>query len=289
MAHLLSEELLRLDLPESTFEQGLPAPLQSDAPASNAGMARQKLLWMLDEFRTLLTEPTLILTPELRNPLISVHSVVRLGIAESFPLHGTTVQHLAEKLNLRESIGWSVQNATHLPVFRALASMHDRAMTFADAMQWHAMLPGFSIEYLVEAFPWSSCGETTVVDVGGGQGHVSHALIERNATVNCVVQDVPDAVSRAQTNLPEHAEGRIRFLAHDFFQEQPVKRADVYLLRLILHDWSDKYSKMIIRALIPALKPGAKIVINDRVVPGYGEAPNLVEREARSVIHEPTP
>lgn len=38
---------------------------------------------------------------------------------------------------------------------------------------------------------------------------------------------------------------------------------------------------MIIKALIPALKPGAKVVINDRVVPGRGEAPYLAEREAR--------
>ena len=42
-----------------------------------------------------------------------------------------------------------------------------------------------------------------------------------------------------------------------------------------LEDWSDKYSKMIIKALITALKPGAKIVINDRVIPRSGEAPYL--------------
>ena len=39
-----------------------------------------------------------------RNPLISVHSVVRLGIAENFPPRGTKVQDLANKLNLRESL-----------------------------------------------------------------------------------------------------------------------------------------------------------------------------------------
>ena len=54
-------------------------------------------------------------------------------------------------------------------------------------------------------------------------------------------------------------------------------------MRLVLEDWSDKYSKMIFKALIPALKHGAKIVINDRVIPRSGEAPYLVEREARSV------
>ena len=58
----------------------------------------------------------------------------------------------------------------------------------------------------------------------------------------------------------------------------------MYLLRLNLHDWSDKYSKMIIKALIPALKPGAKVVVNDRLIPSRGEVHYLAEREARSVF-----
>ena len=33
-----------------------------------------------------------------------MHSIVRLGIAENFPPQGTTVQDLANKLNLRESL-----------------------------------------------------------------------------------------------------------------------------------------------------------------------------------------
>lgn len=64
-ADFLSDELAQLSLPEPSFEQGLPTPLHSDAPDSNAGTARQKLLQMLDELRALLTEPTLLLTPEL--------------------------------------------------------------------------------------------------------------------------------------------------------------------------------------------------------------------------------
>ena len=174
-----------------------------------------------------------------------------------------------------------MQNAMEIPIFRALAKMPDRATVFAGAMKWHAMLPGFSAQYLVEAFPWGSSGDLTVVDVGGGLGHVSRALVEHNPTAKCIVEDSPDTVMQGEKELPADLQGRINFKAHDFFQEQPIKGADVYLLRLVLHDWSDKYSKLIVRALIPALKPGAKIVINDRVIPGRGEAHYLVEREAR--------
>lgn len=61
----LSDNLTALGLPEPSFERGLPVVLKSDAPISPAGTARQELLQSLDEFRALLTEPTLLLTPEL--------------------------------------------------------------------------------------------------------------------------------------------------------------------------------------------------------------------------------
>jgi len=147
------------------------------------------------------------------------------------------------------------------------------------------MLPGFSTRSLVTAFPWGAetNGGLTVVDVGGGLGHVSRALASHNPLVKCIVEDSLDVISQGQDALPADLHARISFQAHDFFTEQPVKGADIYLLRLVLHDWSDKYAKMILKALIPALKPGAKVVINDRVIPSWREAPYLKEREARSV------
>jgi len=68
-ANILSNELTQLDLPEPSFQQGLPPNLLSDAPSSKASAAKQKLLQMLDEFRDLLTEPSLLLTNELVGPV----------------------------------------------------------------------------------------------------------------------------------------------------------------------------------------------------------------------------
>lgn len=176
-----------------------------------------------------------------------------------------------------------MQNGTDLPIFQALADMPQRANIFAKAMMWQAQLPGYSSQYLLECFPWGS-GDITVVDVGGGIGHIARALVAHSSTVQCIVQDRAEIVSQGEGSLPTELQGRVRFQAHDFFEEQPVHGADVYLLRHVLHDWSNKYARMILQALVPALKPGAKVVLNDRVVPGYGEEPHyLAEREARYV------
>lgn len=175
-----------------------------------------------------------------------------------------------------------MQNHTNLSLFKALVNMPDRANTFIGAMKWQSTLPGFSHHHLTDVFPWgSSEQQLTVVDVGGGVGQVSQALVDHNPHIKCIVQDFPDVVLQGRDSLAAKYKPRITFQAHDFFTEQPVKGADIYLLRMILHDWSDEYAIKILRALIPALKPGAKVVINDRVVPGWHQAHYLVEREAR--------
>ncbi len=166
--------------------------------------------------------------------------------------------------------------------------MPARAAVFAGAMSYHAQLPGFSTAYLVSAFPWASfkaLEKVTVVDVGGGLGHVSEALLAHGPQVRCIVQDSPGVVAQAQEKkLSPELQGRISFQGHDMFDPQPVKGADVYLLRLVLHDWSDKYAVMIIRALIPALEPGVRVVVNDRVLPALKDTHYLVEREGRFVL-----
>lgn len=59
---------------------------------------------------------------------------------------------------------------------------------------------------------------------------------------------------------------RIQFMKHDFFTSQTVT-AELYIFRHILHDWSDEDCLRILRALEVALKPGAKVLVSEGVVP----------------------
>lgn len=89
-------------------------------------------------------------------------------------------------------------------------------------------------------------------------------------SLSFVVQDLGPVVAAAQEEVPTDLAGRVKFMTHDFLTEQPVRGADVYFFRWIFHNWSDKYCVKILRNLIPALKPGAKVVINDNVLPKPG-------------------
>ena len=102
--------------------------------------------------------------------------------------------------------------------------------------------------------------------------------------LDCIVQDLPKAIDGGASSLPPSLSNRVEFMPHDFFTEQPVKDADVYLFRSIFHNWSDDYCIKILRNLVPALKDGATVVINDNCLPEPGTMGLWQERRIRYVF-----
>lgn len=142
--------------------------------------------------------------------------------------------------------------------------------------------PGFgsSLTHLLSSFDWNSARK--VVDIGGGLGDTSGHIIDNTSTTECVVQDLPDVIAEAhhRTSSAKFSE-RLTFMGHDFFEEQPVKDADVYFLRWILHDWSDANATKILTKLTPALKRGANVIIQEFIVPPSGTTPFYYEKTIR--------
>jgi trans-aconitate methyltransferase len=164
--------------------------------------------------------------------------------------------------------GYALANNTSLNTFQFFSENPTRAERFAAAM---GTTSAASLDALSTHFAWSELSpNSTVVDLGGSRGHVSTYLAQKFAHLRFVVQDLPEVVKGAADTLPQDVQGRIEFLAHDMFANQPTQGADVYLLRYVLHDWPDKYCIDVLRKLIPSLKAGAKVVIQEHLLPEPG-------------------
>lgn len=62
-------------------------------------------------------------------------------------------------------------------------------------------------------------------------------------------------------------DGQVTIQAHDFFAPQPVNDVDIFLLRYILHDWSDPKAIEILRRLREVAIPGkTRVVVIDGVI-----------------------
>ena len=145
-------------------------------------------------------------------------------------------------------------------------------------MTYLAAGPGLEHRHILNGHDWASLGEGTVIDVGGSHGSLSIAIAQKFPLLRCIVQDRPEVIQVGQEKLPLDVRGRVDFMAHDFFKEQPIKNAGLYILRWVLHDWSDKYAARILRRLVPALKTGAKVLILEQVLPGPGQLSKYQEK-----------
>ncbi|KAL8722885.1 MAG: hypothetical protein Q9225_000718 [Loekoesia sp. 1 TL-2023] len=165
--------------------------------------------------------------------------------------------------------GFNIENNTSDPFYLELAKLPERSRRFGGGMRFMTRGSLYDINHLINGYDWAALDKVggTVVDIGGGHGGVSRALAGATENLQMIVQDLPGTVEEGRNLLPEQLKGRVKFMAHDFFTEQPVREADVYFFRFILHNWSDKYCVQILRNLLPAMKEGSKIVIYEFLLP----------------------
>ncbi|KAJ7701081.1 hypothetical protein B0H17DRAFT_1157762 [Mycena rosella] len=145
---------------------------------------------------------------------------------------------------------------------------------------------------------------TLIVDVGGGIGSTSLEIALANPTLRLIVQDKETYWEREfPTAL---AAGRVSFQAHDFFTPQPVKHADMFILRLLfqilkhLRDAAKETTKLIvlecmmslvcrddgsydhIPGVVPDFTPPKPLLANMGIV---GMVPYLVDMQIMAILN----
>lgn len=149
---------------------------------------------------------------------------------------------------------------------------------FGKAMQvWNKS----SFPLIASNYPWKELGSATVVDVGGGKGHVSQFLARTAPDLKFVVQD--GAYEAAQQELPGDLADRITitFEKYDYWKPQP-RKADVYFLRHIIHNHSDESATNLIKGFVPQLtvskdKSGGRLLICEKILTPIDSAPPLMQ------------
>lgn len=89
-------------------------------------------------------------------------------------------------------------------------------------------------------YPWSDLGPNAVlVDVGGGNGSTVAAILPHATNITkTIVQDRPQVIESAKKvwKSSGNESDTVDFQAHDFFTPQPVKGAQAYFMRCIMHE-----------------------------------------------------
>ncbi|KAM3074300.1 hypothetical protein ACMFMF_006316 [Clarireedia jacksonii] len=198
------------------------------------------------------------------------HDAVGMMTCDLSPAGMKTLDALEKYPNSGENneTGWALHAEPGISPFDFMAKNPERARRFGAGMRYFSSGQHWDLGLLARGYPWAALDRpgAVFVDVGGGHGTVSQYLARETKYLEFVVQDLPGTVEAGRKVLPRDLESRVRFFEHDFFTEQPVRGADVYFFRWILHNWSDGYCRRILRALRPALKKGARVLVYEYVL-----------------------
>ncbi|KAG7087939.1 hypothetical protein E1B28_011984 [Marasmius oreades] len=146
-----------------------------------------------------------------------------------------------------------------------------RHRRFAIAMEGMAAIQ--PLDCLSRAYNWDSLPENAlVVDVGGGVGTISLELAKQFPKLKFIVQDLPSFIEKGKAlwaeRQPETLEsGRAILQAHDFFTPQPQENASIFLLRHVIHNWSDEDCIKILSLLRRAARDDTTLLILEIIMP----------------------
>lgn len=174
---------------------------------------------------------------------------------------------------------------TDLPWYTYLQQFPERMKNFSTMMRWVGESQDGPQTHIVSLYPWQNLCNGTVVDMGGSNGQVVIPVARAHPSLKFIVQDLQGASEKGKQNVAQDAQlrDRISFMAHDFRDRQPVKGADAYFICQCIVNWSDSDLVGIFRQLIPALKPGARVLVCDRKEQTLGKDAEVDVLEHRRV------
>ncbi len=163
------------------------------------------------------------------------------------------------------------EKAHGLPVSDWLENNPKAAEIFNQA---NAVKAVSSHRAIVDVYDFS--GINTLTDIGGGLGALMAEILNANPLMNGIVAETPSVVEKTKEFIQGKGLGMCcQTIECDFFKEIPLG-GDACLMSHILHDWNSKQCKIILKNCHKAMKPGAKLLIVEMVIPP-GNQPSIAK------------
>lgn len=136
-----------------------------------------------------------------------------------------------------------------------------------EAENFHRAMTNFSAvaaAAVLEAYDFS--GIRRLADVGGGHGMLLSAILKRYPEMQGVLYDLPEVVAGAPSkNQFAYADDRIQIEAGSFLERVP-SGCDGYILKHIIHDWSDSHCRQILNSIREQLPADGRVLLCELIV-----------------------
>ncbi len=140
-----------------------------------------------------------------------------------------------------------------------IAEHFDKAMVSVSKME---------VDSIIGAYDFSKY--KTIADVGGGYGAFLGTILQTYPQLRGIVFDLPHVIEGAKTFLRElKVFDRVETEPGSFFDSTPAG-ADCYMMKHIIHDWSDEKCIKILKNIRGKISDSGKLLLFETVVPEAG-------------------
>jgi SAM-dependent methyltransferase len=105
-----------------------------------------------------------------------------------------------------------------------------------------------------------------IVDVGGGNGRLLAAILERYPGLHGVVFDQPHVIAAGVVLELAGVMARCELVGGDFFAAVPTG-ADAYVLSHVIMDWDDDRATVLLANCRRAMAPQGRVLVAERIIP----------------------
>ncbi|KAI3770318.1 hypothetical protein L6452_01446 [Arctium lappa] len=195
---------------------------------------------------------------------MSLKCAIQLQIPDIINRHGAPMllSKLVEALSITKERSHFVYRLMRiLPMEERFGILQAKiqSLTSSSTKQWLVMQD--LLHVILKHYGGAFEGFNSIVDVGGGTGTLSKAIAKTFPELNCICFDLPHVVNGMEGSK------NLSYVGGGMFEAIP--KADVVLVKWILHDWShEEFIKILKRCkeAIPRKENGGKIMIIDMVV-----------------------
>lgn len=166
-------------------------------------------------------------------------------------------EHIAGSLRTGQD---GVTQAYGKGIWEVLGERPDQCDTFQRAMTNSSAAAS---EAIVDAYDFS--GIERIADVGGGQGLLLATILRRNPKLKGVLFDLPEVVAHVPEDRFAGCGVRIHIEPGSFFERVP-EGCDAYIMKHIIHDWSDEHCLTILRLMCETLPRHGRVLLCEMVV-----------------------
>lgn len=163
--------------------------------------------------------------------------------------------------------GLSFQKVFGQPLFDYVGAHPELAPIFDAGM---TAFHGHETGAMLDAYDFS--GIKVLADIGGGNGSLLGAVLRRYPHLRGILFDLGHVTERARAGIrTQGLDGRCSVVEGNFFESVPAG-ADAYVMRHVIHDWTDEQSVQILSNCRKVIPPQGRILLVEFTVPGANAA-----------------